>query len=221
MNKISCLYYHFLLTCFWRKNDNFPRFPCTIMLTDIIYLLLLNFRRIDSKFTEWIKIYHSRSKENYRPVSILPWLSKVYEKVLAIQLGEYFENIFDQALSAFRAGYSCQDTLLNLVEKWKMLLREHRYAVAILMDLSTAFDCMSHGLLLAKLEAYGLSGNSIKVMRSYMTGRKQRVKIGNGEWADILKGVPQADILKGVSWGLFYLTFSLMICSNLSKKQSL
>ena len=44
------------------------------------------------------------SKENYRPVSILPCLSKVYEKVLAIQLGEYFENIFDQALSAFRAG---------------------------------------------------------------------------------------------------------------------
>ena len=57
------------------------------------------------------------SKENYRPVSILPRLSKVYEKVLAIQLGEYFGNIFDQALSAFRSGYSCQYTLLSLVEK--------------------------------------------------------------------------------------------------------
>ena len=56
------------------------------------------------------------SKENYRPVSILSCLSKVYEKVLAIQLGKYFENIFDQALSAFRAGYSCQHTLLRLVE---------------------------------------------------------------------------------------------------------
>ena len=56
------------------------------------------------------------SKENYRPVSILSCLSKVYEKVLAIQLGKYFENIFDQALSAFRAGYSCQDTLLRLVQ---------------------------------------------------------------------------------------------------------
>ena len=64
------------------------------------------------------------------------------------------------------------------------------------MDLSKAFECM-HGLLLAKLEAYGLSENSIKIMRSYLSGRKQRVKIGidTSEWADILKGVPQCSIL--------------------------
>ena len=92
------------------------------------------------------------------------------------------------------------------------------HAGAILMDLSKAFDCMPHGLLIAKLEAYGLSGNSIKIMRSYLTGRKQRVKIGNGtsEWADILKGVPQGSIL-----GPIFSTFSLMTCSNLSEKQSL
>ena len=58
--------------------------------------------------------------------------------------------------------------------------REHKYAVAILVDLSKSFDCMPHGQLLAKLEAYGLSGNNIKIMRSYLTRRKQRVKIGNG-----------------------------------------
>ena len=48
------------------------------------------------------------------------------------------------------------------------------------MDLSKAFDCMPHGLLLAKLKAYGLSENSIKIMLSYLRGRKQRVKIRNG-----------------------------------------
>ena len=147
---------------------------------------------------QYLKKADQLSKENYRPVSILPCLSKVYEKVLAIQLGEYFENIFDQALSAFRAGYSCQDTLLSLVDKWKMSLREHKHAGAILMDLSKAFDCMPHGLLLAKLEGYGLSG-------SYLTGRKQRVKIGNGtsEWADILKGVPHGPILGPILFNIF------------------
>ena len=85
---------------------------------------------------QYLKKADQLSKENYRPVRILTCLSKVYEKVLAIQLGEYFENIFDQALSAFRAGYSCQDTLLTLVEKWKMSLGEHKHAGAILTDLS-------------------------------------------------------------------------------------
>ena len=78
-------------------------------------------------------------------------------------------------------------------------------AGAILMDLSKAFDCMPHGLLLAKLQAYGLSGNSIKIMRSYLTGRKQRVKIGNGtsEWADILKGLTQCSILGPILFNIF------------------
>ena len=94
-----------------------------------------------------------------------------------------------------------------------MSLREHKHAGAILMDLSKAFDCM-----LAKLEAYGLSGNNIKIMRSYLTGRKQRVKIGNGtsEWADILKGVPQVSILWPILFNIF-----LNDMFKFSKKQSL
>ena len=64
------------------------------------------------------------------------------------------------------------------------------------MDLSKAFDCMPHKLLIAKFKAYGLEDLSIQLVTSYLEGRKQRVRIGNerSEWADIIKGVTQGSI---------------------------
>ena len=69
------------------------------------------------KMAEVIPVYINLKKENYRPVSILPCLSKIFERVMADQLNTYFRDIFDEALSAFRTGYSSQDTLLALTEK--------------------------------------------------------------------------------------------------------
>ena len=145
------------------------------------------------KMAEVIPVYQKADnlkRENYRPVSILPCLSKIFDRVMADQLNTYFRDIFDKALSAFRTGYSCQDTLLALTEKFKKAIREHQSAGAILMDLSKAFDCMPHKLLIAKFKAYGLEDLSIQLVTSYLEGRKQRVRVGNkrSEWADIIKG---------------------------------
>ena len=80
---------------------------------------------------EVIPVYNKAvnlKKENYRPVSIglLPCLSKIFQRVMADQLNTYFRDIFDEALSAFKTGYICQDTLLALTEKFKKTIREHQ-----------------------------------------------------------------------------------------------
>ena len=123
-------------------------------------------------------------------MSILSILSKLYEKALNSQLTEYFNHHFDVFLSAFRAQYGCQSTLLRVIEDWKQALDQNKYVAAILMDLSKAFGCLPHFLLLLKLKTYGLSKNALKLMASYLTNRKQCFKLGNLKdtniWAIIL-----------------------------------
>jgi hypothetical protein len=87
-------------------------------------------------------------KSNYRPVSILPVISKFFERAIHEQLTEYFNNHFHPFLSAFRSGYGCNTTLLKIIEDWKQALDQNKYIAAILMDLSKAFDCLPHIVIL-------------------------------------------------------------------------
>ena len=90
-------------------------------------------------------------KTKYRPVSILPSPSKLFESIILDQVLEYFEAILDKRISAFRKKYSTQSVLLKAVEDWRKALDQGLYVGAILIDLSKAFDLILHGLLLAKL----------------------------------------------------------------------
>ena len=100
-----------------------------------------------------------------------------------------------------------------MLQSWQRELDESRYVGTILMDLSKACDNIPHELLIAKLKAYGLRKNSLNLIADYLSGRKQRTKIGSAfsEWWKIICGIPQGSIL-----ARFYLIFSLMICFSLS-----
>ena len=85
-----------------------------------------------------------------------------------------------------------------MLEKWKLSTDNTDFAGGVLMDLSKAFDTINHQLLLAKLHAYGFSQQALAIICSYLSNRKQRIKINNvfSSWKDLILGVPQGSVLR-------------------------
>ena len=107
-------------------------------------------------------------KENYRPVSVLTALSKVFEKVMYDQLYNTFCRHLSKNLSGFLKNHSCCTALLKMTEDWRRSLDNRESAMAVAVDLSKAFDSINHNLLLAKLKAYALSQSAMSLMSSYL-----------------------------------------------------
>ena len=111
------------------------------------------------------------------------------------------EKYFSPFLSPYRKNYSSQNILISLTEEWRKKLNNNFVVGAVLTDLSKAFDCIPHDLIIAKPSAYNLSDEALSYIYSYLTNRRQCVRINNA-LETIISSVPQGSILGPILFNL-------------------
>ena len=122
-----------------------------------------------------------------------------------IQLYNYTENVLNQLLSGFCEPHSTQHALFRLIQSRQKEFDQSGFAGAILMDLSKAYDCLPHDLMVAKLEAYDLAKESLQLISYYLSYRKQEMKIGSAfsDWANVIRRIAQVSILGPLFFKIF------------------
>ena len=119
--------------------------------------------------------------KNFRPISNLPYLSKLIEKVICSQISDYVEksNLHEPYQSAYKPLHSTESAVLKVMNDILLHMDNKKVVFMTLLDLSAAFDTVDHDILIERLETvYGIKGTALKWFRSYLTERKQRVGVG-------------------------------------------
>ena len=121
-------------------------------------------------------------------------------------------------LTAYRKRHSCETTLLMSTEKWNNAIDNGESVGLLSTDMSKAFDCLNHRLLLGKLEAYSFDTDSIRLMSSYFKARFNRLRIGEttSSWKCVKRGCPQGSSFSPLLWNLFQNDLTFLMRSNVS-----
>ena len=173
-------------------------------LADIINLSFTTGIYIDKlKVAKVIPIYKEKGDklftENFRPISLLSNINKIFEKIMHKRLYNFLEEqgiIYDNQFG-FRKKHSTTHALLDLTEEIRNTIDNNRFSCGVFIDLQKAFDTVDHSILLRKLEYYGIRGITNDWFCSYLTNRKQYVSISGfeSETANMDFGVPQGSVL--------------------------
>ena len=145
------------------------------------------------------KILNPNVASDYRPISLLPAFSKILEKLVAKQMIEYLKNtgFLDNLQSAYKPCHSTVTALLKVTSDIYEALENCELTFLVLLDYSKAFDCANHKLIIAKLQSAGFKNDALSWVKSYLSGRSQKVITGSQEssWEGVLNGVPQGSVL--------------------------
>ena len=156
--------------------------------------------------------------KNYRPVSNLSFLSKVLERVVAARLTNYMtiNQLHEPMQSAYRACHSTETALVRVQNDILRTLDQGGAAILVLLDLSAAFDTIDHSILLSRMESVlGVKGSALQWFKSYLLGRKQRIKINDdfSENQEILWSVPQGSVLGALLFLIYIIPLAQLIRS--------
>ena len=153
------------------------------------------------------KVLKPCSVSDFRPISILPILSKALEKIVYEQVVNFLtrNNLLDLFQSGFRKLHSTTTALLRITEDIRLGFGRGEITIMVSLDFSKAFDCVVHDILLSKLASLNFSELSIKWFKSYLSERKHCVKNSNkfSKWCDIECGVPQGSVLGPLLYSLY------------------
>ncbi len=152
-----------------------------------------------AKIIPFLKKDDESQLTNYRPIYLLPTMSKIFERVIFKQL---YKLLLDNKLLydsqyGFREGHSTEYATLEFVDRTTLEMDKMNTPISIFLDLSKTFDTFDHQKDIKKLEYYGLNELSIKLMESYLSNSKQYVEIDDSvsEMLDLTTGLPQGSIL--------------------------